>query len=255
MPDRLKSKRRMKIVVGVLMFCSEDLTELRSITAEEGGVLKGADVTHWSVSPVCLTPAWICVCWISKVQRSGSGCGVTWTWESGLNSRHSPTSEGLVCLPYNNLSHILCVFVRALCQAHWLWKNNLTGFNLYPPPPRSSSLPSTPLCVCFFFFVRPLRGWECILFGNSMPGPSLLYKSDRWFGAASLPPVVCTVTGVCHHIIWHLKQISVHLCWVKLWSAAQIWIICLLNLCNCSLIFLLLFFSFSFIWIRQCSVL
>ena len=27
---------------------------------------------------------------------SGSGCGVRWTWESGLNSRHSHTSEGTV---------------------------------------------------------------------------------------------------------------------------------------------------------------
>lgn len=71
----------------------------------------------------------------------GSGRGVSRTWETGLNSRHSPTSEAalfLVCLFYN-LSYILCVCERVLCQACWLWKNNLTGFNLSPPPPHPHS--------------------------------------------------------------------------------------------------------------------
>lgn len=87
---------------------------------------------------------------------SGSGRGVSWTPESRLNSRHSPPSEAtmnLVCLRYN-LSYILCVFARARCQTHWLWKNNLTGFNLLPPsplPPPSSSL--FPLAFCFFLLL------------------------------------------------------------------------------------------------------
>lgn len=81
----------------------------------------------------------------------------------------------------HNLSYILRVFVRALCQTHWLWKNNLAGFNLLPPPnptpppPFLLPLPSSPLpffsllLLLFDLFCVPLRGWEFILFGNFVP--------------------------------------------------------------------------------------
>lgn len=74
----------------------------------------------------------------------------------------------------HNLSYILRVFVRALCQTHWLWKNNLAGFNLLPSP---TPLPLSPPCLRFFSFPLfdllcvPLRGWEFILFGNFVPSP------------------------------------------------------------------------------------
>lgn len=56
--------------------------------------------------------------------------------KSYLNSRHSLTSQAALFLGFYNLSYIsLYVCVRGLCQAHWLWKNNLTGFNLLPPSP------------------------------------------------------------------------------------------------------------------------
>lgn len=64
----------------------------------------------------------------------------------------------------HNLSYILRVFVRALCQTHWLWKNNLAGFNLLPPAPPapphlhppSSFLFPPPHCAFFSSSLRPL---------------------------------------------------------------------------------------------------
>lgn len=154
-------------------------------------------------SPVYFKATWLFV-WTPWAvgQGRGSGRGVSLTWESGLNSKHSLTSEAtrfLVCLLYN-LSHILCVFVRGLCQAQWLWKNNLTGFNLLPPLPPPSSSP----CVYFFFllfFCAPLRGREFILFGTSMPSPSSLWKLDRpGFMVALRSPVMSELSpeNACH---------------------------------------------------------
>lgn len=81
--------------------------------------------------PLCFRAAW----W-----QRWSGHAVTRTWESGLNSRHSllwsRVPSGLHLLQL--ISHLACV-VRALCQTHRLWKNNLTGFNL-PPPHATLSL-------------------------------------------------------------------------------------------------------------------
>lgn len=78
---------------------------------------------------------WSCV-WVR--------CQFSWTWESGLNSRHSATSEtatvfGIVFLS-EALSCLSCVS-QSLAKPHWLWKNNLTGFNLLPPHPTSLPLP------------------------------------------------------------------------------------------------------------------
>lgn len=133
-------------------------------------------------SPAWLKPTWLFVLCV-ELQGSGSGRCVSWTRESRLNSRHSPPSEAtmnLVCLHYN-LSYILCVFVRARCQTHWLWKNNLTGFNLLPPPHPHSLLllPSFPLHSAFLCSCVPLRGWEFILFGNSMPSLRFLCGLDE----------------------------------------------------------------------------
>lgn len=151
-------------------------------------------------SPVYFKPTWL---FVLCVWSCRAGQWELARWESGLNSRHSPPSETtlcLVCLRYN-LSYILRVFVRALCQTHWLWKNNLTGFNLLPPHPPSSSL--LPLAFFFFFccFCVPLRGWEFILFGNSMPSPSSHCKLDEpGFMAALRPPVKCglSLKFACH---------------------------------------------------------
>lgn len=49
-----------------------------------------------------------------------------------------------VCLFYSFILHRVCMWVP--CQAHWLWKNNLTGFNCPPPP--TSSFPSPFLFCC-----------------------------------------------------------------------------------------------------------
>lgn len=68
------------------------------------------DVSLWGIT--CLR-VWM---WTSWAAGQGSGCGVRRTWETGLNSRHSPTSEAalfLVCLFYN-LSYILCVWASPL---------------------------------------------------------------------------------------------------------------------------------------------
>lgn len=95
-----------------------------------------------------------------------SGRAVTRTWESGLNSRHSllwslvPSGLHLLQL----ISHLACV-VRALCQTHRLWKNNLTGFNL--PPPHATPLSLLPLALFFRSFCVALRRREPILFGSS----------------------------------------------------------------------------------------
>lgn len=67
--------------------------------------------------------------------RVGGGAVYTRTWESGLNSRNSPPSEATLlhkAVSTTYLTSFVCVCV--LCQPHWLWKNNLTGFNLLPPP-------------------------------------------------------------------------------------------------------------------------
>lgn len=108
-------------------------------------------------------------------------CQFSWTWESGLNSRHSATSEtatvfGIVFLS-EALSCLSCVS-QSLAKPHWLWKNNLTGFNLLPPP-----LPSLFLLPLFLFFCAPLRLWEFILFSilnNSMPGLSAGFRSTGY---------------------------------------------------------------------------
>lgn len=161
-PDRLHSKRGGSGLwgLGLLMHCTKHLRGLQLITAVteggdggwEQGVLSRADVEGVCL---CISNQHGCVCvqawtpWAAG-QGSGSGCGISRTWESGLNSRHSLASEATAvsgCL-LRNLSYILWVFVRVLCQAHWLWKNNLTGFNLLPPPPSSSLLP-----LAFFFFL------------------------------------------------------------------------------------------------------
>lgn len=55
----------------------------------------------------------MCLCVGSLSAGQGSGSGVSWTWEIGLNSRHSPTSEAtlfLVCLHYS-LALRVCVCV------------------------------------------------------------------------------------------------------------------------------------------------
>lgn len=78
----------------------------------------------------------------------------------GLNSRHSPPRCFWFVFSTTYLTSCACV--RVLRQARWLWKNNLSGFNLLPSllPPSSSPLPL--LCV-------PLRGWEFASPGNSVP--------------------------------------------------------------------------------------
>lgn len=110
--------------------------------------------TGW---PLCFRAAW----W----QRR-SGRAVTRTWESGLNSRHSllwsRVPSGLHLLQL--ISHLACV-VRALCQTHRLWKNNLTGFNL--PPPHATPLSLLPLALFFRSVCVALRRREPILFGSS----------------------------------------------------------------------------------------
>lgn len=198
-------------------WCTKQMRGLQLITAVtvRTGSVEWGRCSVFVESPVFFKPARLFVClrgpplppWAAGQGRAvGVGVGaVGRTWESGLNSRHSLTSEAtlcLVCLLYN-LSYILCVFVRVLCQTHWLWKNNLTGFNLLPPS--SFLFPPSPRVFLFFFFsfffCVPLRGWEFILFGNSMPSPSLLCKLERpGFMAALRSTVMCgsSLQFTCH---------------------------------------------------------
>lgn len=115
--------------------------------------------------PVCCRAAWL--------HRGGHA--VTRTQESGLNSRHSLGFEAALVLSGLHLLqlilHLACV-VRALCQTHRLWKNNLTGFNLPPPLPTPPPPPLPPLAFFFRSFCVPLRGTEPILFGSSTPLPA-----------------------------------------------------------------------------------
>lgn len=90
-------------------------------------------------------------------------------------------SEALSCLS--------CVS-QSLAKPHWLWKNNLTGFNLLPPP-----LPSLFLLPLFLFFCAPLRLWEFILYSilnNSMPGLSVGFLSTGYWQSSISGVVLCT---------------------------------------------------------------
>lgn len=82
-------------------------------------------------------------------EQRGGGSGVhagKWVKFQAFSSL-KPWSSGLHLLQL--ISHLVCV-VRALCQSHRLWKNNLTGFNLPPPHSPSSSHSFLPQLLCCF---------------------------------------------------------------------------------------------------------
>lgn len=57
----------------------------------------------------------------------------TWNWVKFQAFSHISNRPAFSLSLLQLISHLMCA--RGLCQAHWQWKNNLTGFNLFLPPP------------------------------------------------------------------------------------------------------------------------
>lgn len=124
----------------------------------------------------------------------------TWKWVKfqafSHISNHSASSLSLLQL----ISHLMCA--RGLCQAHWQWKNNLTGFNLFLPP-TPSSLP--PFLSFFFFFCVRLGGLEFILFANFHAQTELALQAWPAFTTTSGPPVRSWMYLECSRL-WKKKK-------------------------------------------------